>query len=309
MMTKAVVSFPVADPKPVTRAELNENRRALNRQQKYESWSMVRLTIPALAIVGILMVAPLLWLLSMSFVDVNGEYGLGNFRLFFSEPVYIEMFLNTFKIALIVTVICLLLGYPVAYLMSILAAKWAGLLMLAVLVPFWTSGLVRTFSWLIILQRNGVVNKSLQGLGLINQPLALVNNTTGVVIGMVHIMIPFLVLPLYASMKAIDANLMRAAANVGSSPTHAFLRIFFPLSMPGLVAGAIMVFVMCLGFYITPALLGGGKVKMIAQRIEEMISLYPTWGPAAALAVLLLAMTALCLWISLVLVRRLSSDR
>ncbi|KAB0564489.1 ABC transporter permease [Brucella pituitosa] len=309
MMTKAVVSFPVADPKPVTRAELNENRRALNRQQKYESWSMVRLTIPALAIVGILMVAPLLWLLSMSFVDVNGEYGLGNFRLFFSEPVYIEMFLNTFKIALIVTVICLLLGYPVAYLMSILAPKWAGLLMLAVLVPFWTSGLVRTFSWLIILQRNGVVNKSLQGLGLINQPLALVNNTTGVVIGMVHIMIPFLVLPLYASMKAIDANLMRAAANVGSSPTHAFLRIFFPLSMPGLVAGAIMVFVMCLGFYITPALLGGGKVKMIAQRIEEMISLYPTWGPAAALAVLLLAMTALCLWISLVLVRRLSSDR
>ncbi|MBD7989572.1 ABC transporter permease [Ochrobactrum sp. Sa2BUA5] len=309
MMTKAVVSFPVADPKPVTRAELNENRRALNRQQKYESWSMVRLTIPALAIVGILMVAPLLWLLSMSFVDVNGEYGLGNFRLFFSEPVYIEMFLNTFKIALIVTVICLLLGYPVAYLMSILAPKWAGLLMLAVLVPFWTSGLVRTFSWLIILQRNGLVNKSLQGLGLINQPLALVNNTTGVVIGMVHIMIPFLVLPLYASMKAIDANLMRAAANVGSSPTYAFLRIFFPLSMPGLVAGAIMVFVMCLGFYITPALLGGGKVKMIAQRIEEMISLYPTWGPAAALAVLLLAMTALCLWISLVLVRRLSSDR
>ena len=309
MMTKAVISFPMANPKPVTQAELDENRRALNREQKYESWSMVRLTIPALAIVRILMVAPLLWLLSMSFVDVNGDYGLGNFRLFFSEPVYIEMFLNSFKIALIVTVICLLLGYPVAYLMSILSSKWAGLLMLAVLVPFWTSGLVRTFSWLIILQRNGVVNKALQGLGLINQPLALVNNTTGVVIGMVHIMIPFLVLPLYASMKAIDANLMRAAANVGSSPTHAFLRIFLPLSMPGLVAGAIMVFVMCLGFYITPALLGGGKVKMIAQRIEEMISLYPTWGPAASLAVLLLAMTALCLWISLVLVRRLSSDR
>jgi len=181
--------------------------------------------------------------------------------------------------------------------------------MLAVLVPFWTSGLVRTFSWLIILQRNGVVNKTLQSLGLIQQPLALVNNTTGVVIGMVHIMIPFLVLPLYASMKAIDANLMRAAANIGSSPAHAFMRVFLPLSMPGLVAGAIMVFVMCLGFYITPALLGGGKVKMIAQRIEETIALYPSWGPAAALAVLLLAMTALCLWVSLVLVRRLSSDR
>jgi putative spermidine/putrescine transport system permease protein/spermidine/putrescine transport system permease protein len=309
MMKMVSASSPITAPVPVTQADLDRNRHALNREQKSETWSMLRLTIPALAIVGVLMVAPLLWLLSMSVVDVNGAYGFGNFRLFFSEPVYIEMFLNTFRIAIIVTVICLLLGYPVAYLMSILSPRWAGLVMLAVLVPFWTSGLVRTFSWLIILQRNGVVNKTLQGLGLIQQPLALVNNTTGVVIGMVHIMIPFLVLPLYASMKAIDGNLMRAAASVGSSPSHAFLRVFLPLSMPGLVAGAIMVFVMCLGFYITPALLGGGRVKMIAQRIEETIALYPTWGPAAALAVLLLVMTALCLWISLVLVRRLSSDR
>lgn len=293
----------------ITKADLAENQRALASEQRHETWSMVRLTLPALLIVGILMVAPLLWLLSMSFVDVNSQLSFENFRLFFSEKVYIEMFLNTFKIALIVTIICLLLGYPVAYLMSILSAKWAGLLMLAVLVPFWTSGLVRTFSWLIILQRNGVVNKTLQSIGAISQPLPLVNNMTGVIIGMVHVMVPFLVLPLYASMKSIDGNLMRAAANVGSSPTHAFFRIFLPLSMPGLVAGTIMVFVMCLGFYITPAILGGGKVKMIAQRIEETIALYPTWGPAAALAVLLLAMTALCLWISLVLVRRLSTDR
>ncbi|MEL4070101.1 ABC transporter permease [Ochrobactrum sp. GPK 3] len=270
---------------------------------------MLGLTTPALLIVGVLMVAPLVWLLSMSVIDVTGQMSLENYRLFFSEEAYVEMFLNTFRIALIVTVICVLLGYPVAYLISILPSKWAGLLMLLVLVPFWTSGLVRTFAWLIILQRNGVVNKTLAFLGVIDRPLTLVHNTTGTVIGMVHIMVPFLVLPLYASMKTIDANLMRAAANVGSSPTHAFFRIFLPLSMPGLVAGTVMVFVMCLGFYITPALLGGGKVKLIAQRIEESISLYPTWGPAAALAVLLLAMTALCLWISLVLVRWLSSGR
>lgn len=292
-----------------TQTELEKNRRALTKEQRFETWSMVRITLPALLIVGILMVAPLLWLLSMSLVDVSGNISFNNYRLFFSEPVYVQMFLNTFKIAFIVTVICLLLGYPVAYLMSILPSKWAGFLMLAVLVPFWTSGLVRTFAWLIILQRNGVVNKTLKWLHVIDQPLALVHNVTGTVIGMVHIMVPFLILPLYASMKAIDANLMRAAANVGSSPSHAFFRIFFPLSMPGLVAGTIMVFVMCLGFYITPALLGGGKVKMIAQRIEETIALYPTWGPAAALAVLLLVMTALCLWISLILVRRLSADR
>ena len=179
--------------------------------------------------------------------------------------------------------------------------------MLAVLVPFWTSGLVRTFSWLIILQRNGIVNKSLIWFGIIERPIALVYNMTGVIIGMVHIMVPFLILPLYASMKAIDGNLMRAAANLGSSPVHAFFRVFLPLSMPGLVAGTIMVFVMCLGFYITPSILGGGKIKMIAQRIQESIPLYPTWGPAAALAVLLLLMTAVCLFVSMKLVRRLSS--
>ncbi|MGN7961259.1 ABC transporter permease [Brucella sp. 22210] len=294
---------------PITSSELDENSRLLNRERRNEIWSMLGLTTPALLIVGVLMVAPLVWLLSMSVIDVTGQMSLENYRLFFSEEAYVEMFLNTFRIALIVTVICVLLGYPVAYLISILPSKWAGLLMLLVLVPFWTSGLVRTFAWLIILQRNGVVNKTLAFLGVIDRPLTLVHNTTGTVIGMVHIMVPFLVLPLYASMKTIDANLMRAAANVGSSPTHAFFRIFLPLSMPGLVAGTVMVFVMCLGFYITPALLGGGKVKLIAQRIEESISLYPTWGPAAALAVLLLAMTALCLWISLVLVRWLSSGR
>jgi len=294
---------------PITSSELDENSRLLNRERRNEIWSMLGLTTPALLIVGVLMVAPLVWLLSMSVIDVTGQMSLENYRLFFSEEAYVEMFLNTFRIALIVTVICVLLGYPVAYLISILPSKWAGLLMLLVLVPFWTSGLVRTFAWLIILQRNGVVNKTLAFLGVIDRPLTLVHNTTGTVIGMVHIMVPFLVLPLYASMKTIDANLMRAAANVGSSPTHAFFRIFLPLSMPGLVAGTVMVFVMCLGFYITPALLGGGKVKLIAQRIEESISLYPTWGPAAALAVLLLAMAALCLWISLVLVRWLSSGR
>lgn len=293
----------------IPKNELDANRRALDSEKRRETWSMVRLTLPSMAVVGILMVAPLLWLLSMSFISVEGTFGLANYQLFFSEPVYVQMFANTFLIGFVVTVVTLLLGYPVAYLMSILPQRSAGLLMLAVLVPFWTSGLVRTFSWLILLQRNGVVNKSLMWLEIIERPLALVHNMTGTIIGMVHIMVPFLVLPLYASMKSIDGNLMRAAANLGSSPTHAFFRIFLPLSLPGLIAGTIMVFVMSLGFYLTPALLGGGRVKMIAQRIEESISLYPTWGPAAALAVLLLAMTALCLWISLVLVRRLSSDR
>lgn len=293
----------------LTTAQLEENRQALEREKRAESRTMVWLTTPALLVVGLLMVVPIAWLLSMSFVGESGQFSFENYWLFFSEPVYRQMFLNTFVIAIIVTAFCLLLGYPVAYLLAILPSPWSGLLMLAVLVPFWTSGLVRTFAWLIILQRNGLVNAALVWIGIIDRPIALVHNMTGTIIGMVHIMVPFLILPLYASMKAIDGNLMLAAANLGSAPTHAFRRVFLPLSMPGLIAGTIMVFVMCLGFYITPALLGGGKIKMIAQRIEESLALYPTWGPASALAVLLLLATAFCLGVSLLLVRRLSSDR
>jgi len=290
-------------------SELEQNRQALEREKRAESRAMMRLTMPALLIVGLLMVVPIAWLLSMSFVGQDGQLSLENYKLFFSEAVYRQMFVSTFMIAFVVTAICLILGYPVAYLLAILPSPWSGLLMLAVLMPFWTSGLVRTFSWLIILQRNGLVNDLLVWIGAVERPIALVHNLTGTIIGMVHIMVPFLILPLYASMKAIDGNLMRAAANLGSTPAHAFRRVYLPLSMPGLIAGSIMVFVMCLGFYITPALLGGGKVKMIAQRIEESLALYPTWGPAAALAVLLLVMTAVCLGVSLLLVRRLTSER
>lgn len=305
-MSDATLQSPILT---VGQAELERNRVALEIDKRGEARAMFRLTLPAVTIIGLLMVVPIGWLLSMSFVNLDGQLGIDNYRLFFGEPVYRDMFLNTFRIAFVVTVICLLLGYPVAYLLSILPSPWSGLMMLAVLMPFWTSGLVRTFSWLIILQRNGLVNSALVGIGIVDRPIPLVHNMTGTIIGMVHIMVPFLILPLYASMKAIDGNLMRAAANLGSTPAHAFRRVYLPLSMPGLIAGTIMIFVMCLGFYITPALLGGGKVKMIAQRIEESLALYPTWGPASALAVLLLVMTAICLAISLYLVRRLSSER
>jgi ABC-type spermidine/putrescine transport system permease subunit I len=289
----------------ITPAQLEQNRRALRKDKRDEGWMRIWLASPALLIVSVLMVIPIAGLLSMSLVGPNGNLGFENYGLFFSEPIYVQMFINTFEIAFIVTAICLILGYPVAYLLTILPSRWSGLLMVAVLMPFWTSALVRTFAWLIILQRNGVVI----WLGMIEKPLPLVYNMTGTIIGMVHIMVPFLILPLYTSMKAIDGNLMRAGANLGSSPMHAFYRVFLPLSMPGLIAGTVMVFVMSLGFYITPAILGGGKIKMIAQRIQESIALYPTWGPASALAVLLLLMTAICLFVSVRLVRRLASGR
>ncbi|CAN7267804.1 ABC transporter permease [Rhizobium sp. LjRoot30] len=293
----------------VTDAELAHNARALEKDRRSENIQLLRLAVPALAIVIILMVAPIGWLFSLSFVGEGGGLSLENYSRILTEGAYVSIFVTTFKVALLVTVFCVLLGYPVSYVLTILPERWAQLLILAVLVPFWTSLLVRTYAWLVLLQRRGIVNDTLDALGLIERPLALVNNMTGVVIGMVHIMLPFLIMPLYASMKSIDGNFMRAAANLGSSPSHAFLRVFLPLSMPGLIAGTMMVFVMCLGFYITPSLLGGGKVQMIAQRIEQSVSLFPTWGPASALAVVLLVLTAGFLALSWLIVRRLTANQ
>jgi ABC-type spermidine/putrescine transport system permease subunit I len=293
----------------VTDSQFAQNVHALAKDRRRENAQLFRLALPALAIVIILMVAPIGWLFSLSFIGETGGLSTENYSRIFTEGAYISIFVTTFKVALMVTAFCVLLGYPVAYVLTILPDRWAHLLILAVLVPFWTSLLVRTYAWLVLLQRRGVVNNTLDALGLIERPLALVNNTTGTVIGMVHIMLPFLIMPLYASMKSIDGNLMRAAANLGSSPGHAFRRVFLPLSMPGLIAGTMMVFVMCLGFYITPSLLGGGKVQMIAQRIEQSVSLYPTWGPASALAVVLLILTGGFLALSWLIVRRLTNNQ
>lgn len=288
---------------------LAENVSALEREERRERRLLIRLSLPALLAVMVLMVAPITWLLSLSFLGADGSLSLENYTRLVTEGAYLSMFATTFQISLLVTALCLIFGYPVAYVLTILPDRIAGMLMVAVLVPFWTSLLVRTYAWLVLLQRRGIVNEALQSLGLIDRPLSLVHNMTGTVIGMVHIMLPFLILPLYATMKTIDGNLMRAAANVGASPARVFWTIFFPLSMPGLVAGSVMVFVMCLGFYITPALLGGGKVQMIAQRIEQSVALFPNWGPASALAMVLLLLTGAFLWPSLLIVRRLTAQR
>jgi ABC-type spermidine/putrescine transport system permease subunit I len=265
------------------------------------------LTIPGLAIVACLLVVPVGWLFTLSFVDGDGSFTVANFTRIWTEGAYVDIFIATFEISALVTVICVLLGYPLAFCLSQLPQRWSGILLLGVLIPFWTSILVRTYAWLVILQRRGIVNNLLIHLGVIHTPLSLVNNMTGTVIGMVHVMMPFLVLPLYASMRTIDVGYMRAAANLGASPTRAFWQIFFPLSMPGLVAGLILTFILCLGFYITPAVLGGGKVQMIAQRVAASVSLYPTWGPAAALGVVLLVLTAGFLLLSWLVITRLQS--
>jgi putative spermidine/putrescine transport system permease protein/spermidine/putrescine transport system permease protein len=163
--------------------------------------------------------------------------------------------------------------------------------MLAVLLPFWTSLLVRTYAWLVLLQKKGMLNDFAIYIGLWDTPVKLVHNMTGTLIGMAHIMQPFLVLPLYGSMRKIEPDMMHAAANLGATPIKAFWRVYFPLSLSGMVAGSLIVFVLCLGFYVTPAVLGGGRVVMVATQITAILENQFDWGAASALGVVLLVAT------------------
>lgn len=256
------------------------------------------LSFPALLLVTVILFIPTGWLFALSFVGDDGQISLVHYQRMVEQPSYLTVFKTTFQLSALVTVLCVVIGYPLAYLLSELPRRLASLCLLAVLLPFWTSLLVRTYAWLVLLQRRGLVNNTLISLGLIDEPLRLVHNFMGAAIGMTHIMLPFLILPLYASMLAIDRSFVRAGATLGASPTRAFWDIFLPLSLPGLLAGVSLVFVLCLGFFVTPALLGGGKVVMIANRIDLNLRLYNSWGAASALGVVLLVATVVILYLS-----------
>ncbi len=199
--------------------------------------------------------------------------------------------LRTFHISFVVTLLCLMLGYPLAWWLASLPARQANVLMILVLVPFWTSILVRVAAWMVLLQSEGLVNRGLMGLGLIEHPLALLFNRTGVVISMVHILLPFMVLPLYSVMKSVPPTYLRAAVSLGSSPIAAFFRVYVPQTYPGVGAGALLVFILAIGYYVTPALLGGADDQMLSYYIARYTNVEVNWGMACALGALLLAAT------------------
>ncbi len=206
----------------------------------------------------------------------------------FGDLAYLKALRNTIDISLLTTVIALLLGYPLAYLMVSSSARTSRILMLLVLIPFWTSILVRSFAWIVILGNNGVVNRLLIASGLVGRPVALLFNMTGVQIGMVHVLLPFMVLPLYSAMRGIDRNVMQVARSLGAPPARAFASVFLPLSLPGVGAGCVLVFLLAVGFYITPALLGGPGQITLATMIDLMVNTLLNWGFAATLGVVLL---------------------
>ena len=209
------------------------------------------------------------------------------------ESVYLTAFSRTVWISASVTLICLLLAYPVAWLLANLPARQSNRLMLLVIVPFWTSLLVRTTAWYVLLQPNGVVNNLLSGLGLVSQPLHLMFNRTGVLIGMTHIMLPFMILAIYSVMKGIPPVYLRAAQSLGARPLSAFVRIYVPQTLAGVGAGCFLVFVLSLGYYITPALLGGAGDEMISQLISVQTNQQLNWGLAGALSAYLVIFTSI----------------
>lgn len=207
------------------------------------------------------------------------------------RAVFRTVFARTFWLSLIVTAVCVVLGYPVAYLLATQRPAVANVLMILVLLPFWTSVMVRTTAWVVLLQSQGIVNGVLAWTGLINEPLKLIYNRLGVCIAMAHVLLPFMVLPLYSVMKGIGGTTMRAAVSLGAHPFVAFARVYFPQTVPGVVAGSLLVFISAIGYYITPALIGGADDQMISFFIAFYTNQTLNWGLAAALGTVLLATT------------------
>ncbi|MDR3412141.1 MAG: ABC transporter permease [Formivibrio sp.] len=213
-----------------------------------------------------------------------------------SEPekaIYMEVFGRTFWISAVVTIACLLLGFPLAYLLATLPTRKSNLLMILVLLPFWTSVLVRVAAWIVLLQSGGLINSALLSLGVIEAPLQLVFNRIGVYISMVHILLPYMILPIYSVMKGISPSYVRAAVSLGCHPMRSFWKIYFPLSLAGVGAGGLLVFILCIGYYITPALLGGPKDQMVSYFVAFYTNTTINWGMATALGSLLLLATVI----------------
>jgi putative spermidine/putrescine transport system permease protein len=207
------------------------------------------------------------------------------------QRAYVDILLRTLRIATVVTLICLILGYPLANLMLTAPKPFAVVLMIAVLLPFWTSLLARTSAWIVLLQREGLINGLFGYLGLISQPLELIFNTTGLYIVMVHMMLPFMVLPIYSTMKGIPPHFMKASASLGANPWRSFREVYLPMTLPGVGAGALLTFIVTTGYYITPSLVGSARDQMLGYFIAFFANTTINWGMASALGIILLLCT------------------
>ena len=244
------------------------------------------MTAPAVLLIGLLYLLPLLRILALSLTEAPGA--AANYGQLFTSDVIARVMWTTVRICVLTTAITLALSYIMAAALTLASARMRTVMFVLILLPLWLSVLIRAFAWVTVLRGNGVLNSTLMSLGLIDMPVSLVRNEIGVVIGMVHYMLPFGILPLFASMRSMDQRVLSAARSLGAGPFTVFRRVFFPLTLPGLFSSFILIFVFSLGFYVTPAILGGGRVMMVAEYISVQVHETLEWGTATMLASVLL---------------------
>jgi putative spermidine/putrescine transport system permease protein len=262
--------------------------RSMNLLQRMKA-NRFNFATPALILLLIFFVVPVLSLLLRSVTEP--ELGLQNYAELFGTATYAKVFFNTFMVSALVTALSLAIGFPVSWILAIMPQRWSTILFGVILLSMWTNLLARTYAWMVLLQRTGVINKTLMSMGIIDEPLPLVNNLVGVTIGMTYIMLPFIILPLYGVIKKIDPTILQAASLCGATKWQALTRVLLPLSLSGMVAGGLMVFVMSLGYFVTPALLGGTSNMMLAELIAQLVQSLVDWGLGGAAAFVLLVVT------------------
>jgi spermidine/putrescine transport system permease protein len=282
-------------------------------EKRGRGWTvgLAGLLAPVTLWLGLFFLVPLLFVLAYSF-GTSGVYGgitlgfnPGNYLKVF-DPLYLEIVVRTLVIALITTLLCLALGYPLAYFIAMKGGHWKNVLILLVMIPFWTSLLLRAYAWVVILGGNGIANRALQFLGITDGPVDLIFTPQAVLMGMVYSYLPFMILPLYAALERFDVRLKEAAHDLGASRWHTFWRVTFPISMPGVIAGSILVFIPSAGEFVIPNLLGGARTVMVGNLIQQQFLQARDWAFGSALAVML---AALLLGAILFYVRRVGAEK
>jgi ABC-type spermidine/putrescine transport system permease subunit I len=281
---------PLIDP---AAARIDAASRPQDGLERKKYWSFARehswMVAPPIAFLGVFLLLPLLRVIFSSFAQPT--WTLGNYAKVFDESFYLRSFWYTIEIAFCVTIVCLVIAYPLAYAIANSRGRSQKLMSVLVLLPLWTSVVIRSYAWLILFQRQGPVNSILLALGWISEPIKILQTSAAVEVGMVHILLPFMILPLVTTMLKVDRTLLRAARVLGARPVKVFTRIYLRLTLPGVTAGCALVFITALGFFITPSLLGGAQQTMAAMMIEQAVSVFLNWPLASALSTVLLAIT------------------
>ena len=247
------------------------------------------LALPASLVLLVFFIVPMVYIL----VKTVAENGFADFVDFFTDPFYLDILWTTIRVSLISTFVSLLLGYPTAYFMARTRSRMKKVMIIIILFPFLVSAVVRSYGWMVLLGTKGLVNPLLTGLGLIQKPLKMLNTEFAVIVGMIHLLIPYMVLALLGVLQSIDPNVEYAAYSLGANPIQTFAKVVFPLSTPGIISGCVLVFTMSMTSYVTPKLLGGSKFRMMATMVVQEINVSFDWGAAAAISYILLAVILL----------------